>query len=224
LLQEAVSFILLFNLRRILQIILVFIKIGASPFHFWIFYFTAFLWGFSFLWFFIYSKIIYLPLILFLGAPQFFLFLGLFVVYLQILKNSRIINLLIFTSLESFNWNFLLLRHFFLSFMFLILFYFFRVLCLVWDILEGFLFSIETIFIFISIPLIISFRLKLFAVCAFWRSLRIYFRLFFFLFFLSLFSTSYFIATLFILRNNKRFRSNQFLTPILLLFRRIIFI
>ena len=84
--QEVVGLLFLFFSFSVVQLFLLFLKVGVAPFHFWLF---SVLWGvydYSFLWFLTFQKLPFIMVFFNLSVSSviFSLLLGLFLCYLQI--------------------------------------------------------------------------------------------------------------------------------------------
>jgi NADH:ubiquinone oxidoreductase subunit 2 (subunit N) len=105
LLQEFLGFAFLIFFIGFLQYIILMIKVGIRPFHFWITSVFLNLDNFILMWFLTFQKFPFLPILLFLFKYLLFflIILGIFFCYVQIinLKNYKV--LVALSSTESFN-------------------------------------------------------------------------------------------------------------------------
>lgn len=151
--QEVVGVIFLFNFRESFQRMVVLLKVGASPFHFWLYYLRYFLESYLMIWLFILYKFSILPLILyFLIDWFFFLILGLYVLYFQLQELSQFKLVFFFSSIESFGWLLIRLRCSLVNFVFFFLFYYILVCFILPRFSVFFFFNIEHVFFFLGCP------------------------------------------------------------------------
>lgn len=165
-LQEFLGFIFLIFFITFFQYIILIIKVGISPFHFWITSVFLSLDNFILIWFLTFQKIPFLPVLLFLFKYLLFflIILGIFFCYVQIinLKNYKV--LIALSSTESFNWLIIGLLIGVWGFFFIIFYYIFRIVILLnYQILTNYInYYLEFFLVFLNIPLSFSFFLKIF--------------------------------------------------------------
>ena len=106
LLQEFLGFIFLVFITTFLQYILLMMKVGIRPFHFWVLSVFLNLDNYMLLWFLTFQKLPFVPVLflLFKFVFYFIIFLGVVFCYIQLIniKNYKVI--LVLSSTESFNW------------------------------------------------------------------------------------------------------------------------
>lgn len=164
--QEVTGFLFLVFIGRILQIFLLIIKVGVSPLHFWVYNIISSLDNYLLLWFLTFQKLPFIPsLFYFLNFIFIFLLiLGLLYCYFQIfiIKNFKLIFFV--SSTESFNWIILGCYFGFWSFFLIFFYYILNIIFLVsyTSLNSLFIFSLETILVFLNLPLTVSFYLKIF--------------------------------------------------------------
>lgn len=160
-----VLFLLLYFIG--LQFLVLIIKIGVSPFHFWVITVAIFLSSFNFIWFLTFQKLPFIPiLITFLSFMLVFLFIGFIVCYYQMFLIKIFKLLLIVSSVERFNW--ILMNFYFSLSRFIIIFvYYFSFMVLLLKMFrfnEKRIISWELILIFINFPLGLRFFVKLLSI------------------------------------------------------------
>lgn len=103
--QEVLGFLFLVFIRTILQLIVLIIKIGISPFHFWIFTVLRKVDNYLLLWFLTIQKLPFLPVLLYLFNLKFMLILlfGVILCYLQLYSMKNFKFMVTISSTESFN-------------------------------------------------------------------------------------------------------------------------
>lgn len=163
--QEVLGLFFLVFRGTIVQLLILIIKIGVSPFHFWIFSVVYNLDNYIIIWFLTFQKLPFIPVViyLFLDVIMFFLIFGLIICYFQIfiLKNFKLIFLI--SSTESFNWILFGLLFGIYSYLFVVLYYFINITVLISflnNINLRFL-GLETVYVFLNIPLRVNFFVKL---------------------------------------------------------------
>ena len=104
-LQESLGLIFLMLRFGYIQLLLLLLKIGVAPLHFWIFRVINSVYGFNLIWFLTFQKLPFLLILLQLlfGHVLLLFLLGLVVCILQILLTKSYKNLLALSSTESFN-------------------------------------------------------------------------------------------------------------------------
>jgi len=166
LIQEFLGFLFIIFSGFLLQFLILLIKIGVSPFHFWLYSVSSTLNNYNLIWFLTFQKIPFIPVLLFLFnyIYLFLLIFGLLICYIQIfiLKNFKFI--FIISSTESFNWLFFGLIFGIWGFTFLSIYYFFNIIFLIFYLnsINLTFIPLETILVFLNLPLSISFFLKIY--------------------------------------------------------------
>lgn len=197
--QEVVGLLFLFFRFVLLQLFFLFIKVGVAPFHFWLF---SVLWGvydFGLLWFLTLQKLpfVFVFFSLRVSFVMFFLIVGLFFCYLQIFLLKRFKFLIILSSTESFNW-FLMVNG--LSFSVSLYLFFYYLIIMVFLLFKSLNFSFnfntwESLLVFLNIPFILTFFVKIFSLIGLVRTSFFIFVLLF-LIFLSSLSFGYWLVIL----------------------------
>nr|YP_011001038.1 NADH dehydrogenase subunit 2 [Mastophorus muris]WPN85874.1 NADH dehydrogenase subunit 2 [Mastophorus muris] len=147
-----------------IQFLIVMLKSGSAPFHFWLFSIVSDLKKWFLFWFLTLQKLPYFVVLVGFcsGFYFFFLFFGLVFCFLQFFVLRDFISMLVVYSTESFNWL-LLLSGFSLNEVFFFVFFYyitmFLVICYVGS--GGFNFlSWELVLVFFNVPLSVTFFLK----------------------------------------------------------------
>lgn len=163
--QEFLGFLfLLINFSRF-QFLIVIVKLGVSPFHFWFFRFLKDLKGLVFIWLITLQKIPFLSLMVYLGSHKIFLLtLGVVLCFLQIFLIAEVLFIIFISSTESFNWILILILVDYYRGFKLVIFYliFMRVLIIFFSDADRDNVDWSLILILINIPLIIVFYLKVY--------------------------------------------------------------
>ncbi len=164
--QEILGLLFLVFSGIFLQLLVLIIKVGVAPFHFWIFSVVYSLDNYILIWFLTFQKLPFIPVLLLLFHYMFLfmVFIGLLFCYLQIynIKNFKLI--IVLSSTESFNWILLGLLFGVFGFIFIVLFYFINIIFFIIFInVNNFSFlNLETVLIFLNIPIGVVFFVKIF--------------------------------------------------------------
>nr|YP_009243335.1 NADH dehydrogenase subunit 2 [Heterakis beramporia]AMR36302.1 NADH dehydrogenase subunit 2 [Heterakis beramporia] len=165
--QESLGLFFLVFSGSFLQFLLVMMKIGVAPLHFWIFSVTNGLSNWCLMWFLTFQKLPFFSVLILLGGLEFvFLILfGIVLCYSQIFMTKSYKNLFVLSSTESFNWILLLSFVSLLSVVYLFLYYFVVMVLLIVCFYQKEIFDVswETILIFMNIPFGVSFFIKIFS-------------------------------------------------------------
>nr|BAV82781.1 NADH dehydrogenase subunit 2 [Onchocerca flexuosa] len=149
-----------------LQFLLLMLKSGSSPFHFWLFSVLGNLNKWFILWFLTLQKLPYFVVLVNFCGDFFFLFLffGMIFCYFQFFLLRNYCDLLVVGSTESFNWLLLLSIFSFNEVFVLFFFYYFVMFFVISYVYNGFLnfLSLEMLMVFFNVPLSITFFLKVF--------------------------------------------------------------
>nr|YP_003433937.1 NADH dehydrogenase subunit 2 [Syngamus trachea]ACX85185.1 NADH dehydrogenase subunit 2 [Syngamus trachea] len=212
-LQESAGLLFLVFSSGCFQLLILMLKIGVAPFHFWIFSVANGVFGFNLMWFLTFQK---LPLLLVLlqllmGSLFFLLFLGLFMCILQMFMLKSYKNLLIVSSTESTNWVIMGLLVSFFNIMF-VFFYYVVIMLLVIPKFEFFnlsnFLSWETVLVFMNLPFSVSFFVKIFSLMEVLKVYGVGVLFLLFVMFLSVVSISFWLVNLssklfFLIKYNK---------------------
>lgn len=198
--QESLGLLFLIIASGYYQFFIILIKVGVSPFHFWLFRVTNNIVGFNLLWFLTFQKLPFLVILLqiFWFNTIIFLIIGLLVCYLQIflLKNYK--NLIVVSSTESFSWIILGLFFSFINSFFLFFYYIFLIILLIVKMSKQNLnfFNWETVLVFLNLPFSVSFFVKIFTLSELLNLESVFVLLLLILIFLSVLSFSFWIINL----------------------------
>nr|YP_008145657.1 NADH dehydrogenase subunit 2 [Ascaridia galli]AGI96010.1 NADH dehydrogenase subunit 2 [Ascaridia galli] len=196
--QESLGLFFLVFSGSFLQFLVVMMKIGVSPLHFWIFSVTNGLVGWGLLWFLTFQKLPFFFVLVVLIDLNFFLliFLGIVLCYLQIFVVKSYKNLFILSSTESFNWVLLLSFVSLLSVLYLFIYYFVIMILLIMCYYQKDFFDVswETIMIFMNVPFGVSFFIKIFSLGSLLLGYSFFLLFLLFFMFLSTLSISFWIV------------------------------
>nr|YP_010519796.1 NADH dehydrogenase subunit 2 [Zoniolaimus dendrolagi]UXP34573.1 NADH dehydrogenase subunit 2 [Zoniolaimus dendrolagi] len=199
--QESLGLMFLMFSFGYFQLLMVMLKIGMAPFHFWIFSVTNSVYGFNLMWFLTFQKLPFLLIFLQMMVSNliFLLMLGLFFCLFQMLLMKTYKNLLILSSTESFNWITLGFLMSFLNVLFIFVYYF---LLMIMVIPKFEFFSVgnfvgwETMLIFMNLPFSVNFFVKIFSLSEIFKVQGFGFLLLLFLMFFSSLSLGFWMVNL----------------------------
>lgn len=221
--QEVLGLLFLIVNFLFLQFVVIIIKIGLAPFHFWIFSIIRRLDGWVFLWFLTFQKIPFIGILLIIFSYDvlFILFLGFFLCFLQLflIKNYKFI--LTISSTESFNWILLgVFNSFFNGFILFLYYILIRVLLIPLFNKGNIGSNMDWILllIYINIPLGMAFFVKIFVLSQFLIFNRYFLLLLLFLIFLNFLSLSIWII---IKRRRERGHTDKNLFIFFIIFSRL---
>nr|WGC93704.1 NADH dehydrogenase subunit 2 [Mansonella sp.] len=163
--QEVSGYYFLLFDNWVLQFMVLMLKSGSAPFHFWLFSVLSDLNKWYFLWFLVFQKIPYFFVLVNFCSDFFFflLFMGMIVCYLQFFYFRNFGDMVIVSSTESFNWLLLIgMFSFNEVFVFFFFYYFTMMLIISYLYCWGFnFFSVEMLMVFFNVPMSITFFLKI---------------------------------------------------------------
>nr|YP_009059436.1 NADH dehydrogenase subunit 2 [Philometroides sanguineus]AIN37111.1 NADH dehydrogenase subunit 2 [Philometroides sanguineus] len=167
--QESMGLLFLFLSGSMLQFMLLLIKSGVSPFHFWIFSVGLDLKDFMLMWFLVIQKLPFIPVIACLYEWVYFyvLVLGLFICHLQYFVLSSDSKMVMISSTESFGWLILLLCWGYWSYLVLVGFYMMAMMILLGGLSKDFYagsIGWEGVLMFMNFPLGLVFLSKYYAI------------------------------------------------------------
>lgn len=198
--QEVLGFTFLLVNVSWVQLIILLIKVGVAPFHFWVFSVTNGLRGWSVMWFLTIQKLPFIPVIMYLSVSYFvyLVVLGIIFCYFQLFFVKGYKNILVLASTESFSWLVLMIFFSLSSGLLFGLFYiiFFYFLLDHSDSSELDSYNWETVFIFINIPFAMTFFVKFFSLIFLFRSYTVLLLLVLFTMFLSVFSLGFWLCNI----------------------------
>nr|YP_009679043.1 NADH dehydrogenase subunit 2 [Setaria labiatopapillosa]QDF64271.1 NADH dehydrogenase subunit 2 [Setaria labiatopapillosa] len=156
-------YFLVFNNWK-MQFLLLMLKSGSAPFHFWIFSVLEGLKKWYVLWFLTLQKLPYFFVLVNFWGDFFFiiLFIGMVLCYIQVFLLRSFFDMLVVVSTESFNWL-LLLSIFSFSDVFFFVFFYYFIMFLVLSYIYSSVnfFSVEMVLLFFNVPLSLTFFLKI---------------------------------------------------------------
>lgn len=172
LIQEFLGFLFLTCVLFFLQILILIVKIGISPFHFWIFSVLFGVDNFLLLWFLTFQKLPFLPVLLYLMDYLYItlILFGILVCYFQVISILDLKFIIVISSTESFNWLILGLLIGVWGFTLLFFYYFLNVILLLsqQDLFSKYFnYTLEIILVFINAPLTFTFFVKIFILTLF---------------------------------------------------------
>nr|YP_009178987.1 NADH dehydrogenase subunit 2 [Passalurus ambiguus]ALJ93251.1 NADH dehydrogenase subunit 2 [Passalurus ambiguus] len=194
-LQECLGLLFLVFMSSSLQGLIVMVKMGLLPFHYWLYVVVGGLKYWMLMWFLMMQKLPFtgILMVIFVGELLFFLVFGFFIGYFQLFLVKDYKFMLMINSAESFNWILLGYIYSFFNGLVLFLYYFFLSLFLipVFGVEDKFDFEWLVLLVYVNVPLGVSFFVKIFVVSfVFSYNLVWFFVIMFFLFvnFISLMS------------------------------------
>nr|BAV78666.1 NADH dehydrogenase subunit 2 [Steinernema kushidai] len=204
--QEVLGLFFLVFSTSLLQFLVLLMKVGVSPLHFWIFSITNSLYGWGILWFLTFQKMPFFPVIMSILSSNYFLLIliGIIFCYLQLLTMKNYKNLVIISSTESFNWIVLVGFFSLVNSYFLFVYYIFLMIF----ILPYFInmnfnnLNWELVLIFLNMPFTFTFFIKIFSLGLLLNFNSFVFIMILFLMFLSMLSFSFFLVNLSTLNTN----------------------
>lgn len=159
--QEIVGILFLFNFREVFQGFVVLLKVGVSPFHFWLYYLCYFVEGYLLIWLFVLYKASLLPMVLYFYCDWFLLLLfGLCLIYIQIRGVLLYKFIFFFSSLESFGWLLIGIGTSLINYVGFFFFYFFLVVVMFSSFNKFMFFNLEQVYFFFGMPLMLGFFMK----------------------------------------------------------------
>lgn len=166
LLQEFLGFLFLIFFSMFIQYIILIIKVGISPFHFWVVSVFLNLDNYMLIWFLTFQKLPFVPvlLLLFKFIIFFLILLGILFCYFQLINIKNYKTILVLSSTESFNWLIIGLIIGIWGFFLFTFYYLFSIIFLLnYQIIFNWInYFLEFFLVFLNIPLSFSFFLKIF--------------------------------------------------------------
>nr|YP_009050207.1 NADH dehydrogenase subunit 2 [Nematodirus spathiger]AGZ64195.1 NADH dehydrogenase subunit 2 [Nematodirus spathiger] len=200
-LQESLGLLFLLLTMGFFQFIVLLLKIGVSPLHFWIFSVLDGVYGFNLVWFLTFQKMPFLFVMLqFVYGMFVFVFVfGLLVCLFQMLLVKSFKSLLVLSSTESFNWMFLSFIFSFLSVVFLFVYYLVLMIYLIpkFELLNVYSFvGWETVLVFLNMPFTVNFFIKIYSLISLLSFYSFFVLLTLMLLFLSMLSIGFWLVNL----------------------------
>nr|YP_010575577.1 NADH dehydrogenase subunit 2 [Varestrongylus eleguneniensis]UZM11417.1 NADH dehydrogenase subunit 2 [Varestrongylus eleguneniensis] len=201
-LQESLGLVFLLLFWGLIPMIVLMIKVGMAPLHFWVFKVINGMINYNMIWFLTVHKLPFL--LVFLQLYNFnlvyLLLLGLLVCFLQMYVMKVFKNLLVLSSIESFNWIVMGLVMSFFNVLVLFFYYLIMMIIMIYkfdlekSVGEGF--SWELIFVFLNMPFSVSFFIKVFFLMEILKNLGIYVVFLLFMMFLSVLSLAFWLVVI----------------------------
>lgn len=165
--QETAGLLFLFLRFSFFQFLILFLKIGIAPLHFWLFSVLTNVSDLNLLWFLTFQKLpfIFVLFQLFFNFVLLTLVFGLFFCQLQFFFLKKTKFLIIVSSTERFNWFLILNRvSFFFSF-YLFIYYLIVIVFILFKINNQteYINTWETLLVFLNVPIMATFFIKIFS-------------------------------------------------------------
>nr|YP_009240281.1 NADH dehydrogenase subunit 2 [Haemonchus placei]AMO01515.1 NADH dehydrogenase subunit 2 [Haemonchus placei] len=199
--QESLGLMFLLLTYYYFQLMILMMKIGVAPLHFWIFSVTNGINGLNLMWFLTFQKLpfFFVMMQMMINYMLMFLFVGVFLCMMQMLVMKSFKNLMILSSTESFNWIlmswiFLMINALFMFIYYLI--YMFYLICYYTKNEKIKYLSWETVLIFLNLPLTVNFFVKIYALMSATMNLNLYVLILLFFMFTTVLSLSFWMINL----------------------------
>lgn len=199
--QESLGLMFLLLTFYYIQLIILIIKIGVAPLHFWIFRVTNNVNGINLMWFLTFQKLpfFFVLLQILINYILMFLLMGVLLCIIQMLVTKSFKNLIILSSTESFNWILIRWIFMFVNSIYVFLYYLIFMLYLINNYRKNEkrkYFSWETVLVFINLPLTVNFFVKIYALINVVLNINIYIIILLFFIFITILSMSFWIINL----------------------------
>nr|UWI71762.1 NADH dehydrogenase subunit 2 [Strongyloides fuelleborni fuelleborni] len=199
--QEVLGFCFLLVSVSWIQFVILLMKAGVAPFHFWVFSVTNNISGLGVMWFLTFQKLPFIPVIQYMINTDFLFILlfGVILCYFQLVFVKGYKNMLVLGSTESFNWLMLIMAFSLFSGLLLSLVYvFFFFLLLDHGSSKGWFdyFNWETVLVFLNIPFSMSFFIKFFSLISIFNYTSFFVLLVLFAMFMSMLSFGYWLVNM----------------------------
>nr|YP_003434464.1 NADH dehydrogenase subunit 2 [Mecistocirrus digitatus]ACX85089.1 NADH dehydrogenase subunit 2 [Mecistocirrus digitatus] len=200
-LQESLGLLFLLLTVNYVQLMILLMKIGVAPMHFWIFSITNGLSLMNLMWFLTLQKLPFLLILLqiMLNYVFFLLIFGLFVCMMQMLMMKSYKNLMVLSSTESFNWILMSFIFSFINVVFVFMYYFFLMLYLINkfnDEDKKKYLSWETVLVFMNLPFSVNFFVKIIGLSEVLKNFNLVMLILLFMMFMSMLSLSFWMIIL----------------------------
>nr|YP_009162835.1 NADH dehydrogenase subunit 2 [Gnathostoma spinigerum]AKM22100.1 NADH dehydrogenase subunit 2 [Gnathostoma spinigerum] len=198
--QETLGlFFLVFNFS-FFQSLIVMMKVGVAPLHFWVFSVTNGLSSYMIMWFLTFQKMPFFPVLIqvFDWMLIVFLVFGIIFCFVQLFLMKGYKNMMIISSTESLNWILLMVFFSMFDVVFLFVYYFFFMMFLMpyFSKKEGLFFNWEMILVFMNVPLTVNFFIKIFSLFNLFKMESVLVLLMLFLMFMTMISLSVWMVNL----------------------------
>nr|YP_009445103.1 NADH dehydrogenase subunit 2 [Marshallagia marshalli]ATV81512.1 NADH dehydrogenase subunit 2 [Marshallagia marshalli] len=198
-LQESLGLMFLMLTFGYLQLLILMLKIGVAPLHFWIFSVTNGVYGFNLMWFLTFQKLPFLLVLVNLVIVKvvLLLFMGLLFCLVQMFLTKTYKNLLILSSTESFNWLLLGVVYSVINVIMIFCYYMLLMLIMIPKFNFNFQYiSWETTLVFMNLPFTVNFFVKIFSLLEILKVDSSWVLVILFLMFLSILSLSFWLINL----------------------------
>nr|YP_003097130.1 NADH dehydrogenase subunit 2 [Angiostrongylus costaricensis]ACT88800.1 NADH dehydrogenase subunit 2 [Angiostrongylus costaricensis] len=201
-LQESLGLMFLLLFFSFFPVLILMVKIGVAPFHFWLFKVVGGMYGFNLVWFLTIHKFPFLLVFLqlFFLNLVFFLLIGMVLCLFQLFTMKSFKSMVVISSLESFNWVLVGLVMSFFNMFYLFFYYLILMMFLIYkfDVVSslGVKFSWELVLVFMNIPFGVGFFIKIFMLMEFLKSFGVYMILIMLMMFMGVLSLSFWLVIL----------------------------
>nr|YP_008994651.1 NADH dehydrogenase subunit 2 [Protostrongylus rufescens]AGW80391.1 NADH dehydrogenase subunit 2 [Protostrongylus rufescens] len=201
-LQESLGLLFLLLFFSFFPGLLIMFKVGMAPFHFWVFKVVNNMVDFSLVWFLTVHKLPYLLVFiqLLFFSLVFFMILGILMSLLQMFTMKLFKNLLVLSSIESFNWVVIGLIISVFNVLVLFFYYFFLMVMLIFKLSfvnsVNLSYSWELVLAFMNMPFMVGFFIKIFSLMETLKVMGFYMLVLMFMLFLSTLSISFWLIML----------------------------
>uniref|UniRef100_A0A912NC21 NADH dehydrogenase subunit 2 n=1 Tax=Haemonchus contortus TaxID=6289 RepID=A0A912NC21_HAECO len=199
--QESLGLMFLLLTFYYMQLMILMMKIGVAPLHFWIFSVTNNVNGMNLMWFLTFQKLpfFFVLLQMLINYMLMFLLMGVLLCMIQMLVTKSFKNLMILSSTESFNWILMSWIFMFVNSIYVFLYYLIFMLYLINNYSKNEkskYFSWETVLVFMNLPLTVNFFVKIYALMNVVLNINIYIMILLFFMFMTILSMSFWMINL----------------------------
>jgi hypothetical protein len=161
--QEVRGLIFLFLKGFLVQIRVIFLKVGVSPIHFWVFSILSGLRFNLIFWFLTFQKLVYLSILINWGFSFiYFLFFGILICFFQVLFLFDFLKIFVISLTERLNWILVFFINRFFESLFLVVYYLILIRVLLKNNLKKISINWLLIFFLLNLPLSFTFFIKVF--------------------------------------------------------------
>nr|YP_010487907.1 NADH dehydrogenase subunit 2 [Strongyloides vituli]UWI71775.1 NADH dehydrogenase subunit 2 [Strongyloides vituli] len=198
--QEVLGFCFLLISFSSIQFVILLMKAGVAPFHFWVFSVTNNISGFGVMWFLTLQKLPFVPVVQYLLSSIFIyvLVFGILFCYFQLFFIKSYKNMMVLSSTESFNWLMLIMAFsLFSGLLFSVVYVVFFFFLLDFSSSKSFdHYNWETVLVFLNIPFSITFFIKFFSLVSVFNYSSFLILLVLFSMFLSMISLGFWLVNM----------------------------
>lgn len=201
-LQESLGLVFLLLFFGFLPMLIMMVKIGVAPLHFWLFKVVEGMFGFNLVWFLTIHKLPFLLVFLqlFNLSIVYFLLMGVVVCLFQLFVVKSFKKLLLISTVESFRWVVIGLVMSFFNVFYLFFYYLVLIMFLVYkfDVNGGLSIRLswELVLVFINMPFRVGFFVKIMLLIEFLKGFGVYMIVIMFFMFLRVLSLSFWLVSL----------------------------